>query len=225
MRDPDLASAVHLDRRWAGELDADTHTFIHASRRRARRRQQLAVGAAIVFGLVAAVAVYAQRQAMVQGARAESATQEAQHRLRALYVEQGRQELLQGRALHAVVYLSEVYQAGEMEPMLRFLLAQAMQSVDAQIVSFNGHADGVSAVAFSPDGSGVWAVAFSPDGIRVVTGSADKTALVWDVHLETRSPAEIAALVQCKVPWRLVAARLLLANQDQTMCPPRSPAP
>jgi WD40 repeat protein len=29
--------------------------------------------------------------------------------------------------------------------------------------------------------------AFGPDGTRVVTASADKTARIWDVHLQTMS--------------------------------------
>ena len=44
----------------------------------------------------------------------------------------------------------------------------------------------------------------SPDGTRVLTtASGDKTAKLWDVHLETRSPAEIAALVSCRHSRRL----------------------
>ena len=31
----------------------------------------------------------------------------------------------------------------------------------------------------------VYSVAFSPDGTRVITGSRDTTARVWDIHFET----------------------------------------
>ena len=72
---------IDLDHHKADELEADTRTFIHASRRHARRQRWvgfwIAFGAAIVFGLIAAVAMYAQQQAMVQRGRAEFATQEA----------------------------------------------------------------------------------------------------------------------------------------------------
>ena len=149
LRDPDLANAVDLDRRWGGELEADTRTFIHASRRRARWRQRLAVVAAIVFGLVAVIAFYAQQRAGVERARAESETQraerqaqEAQHRLRELYVEQGRQEWLQGNAMRAVAYLSEAYQRGETGTPLRFLLKQAMRTLDVQRAVLQGHQGG-----------------------------------------------------------------------------------
>jgi WD40 repeat protein len=215
---------------------------------------------------------------------------------RYLYVEQGQQELLQGQALHATVYLSKAYQAGETEPMLRLLLAQAMRSVEAELASLEGHTSGVESAQFSADGTrvvtaswdqtgkvwdaasgqlltsleghtgGVWSAQFSPDGTRLVTTSADKTvkvwevgsgrllaslkgsaakaqsaqfspdgtrlvtasedkiALVWNVSLETRSPAEIMALVRCRVPWRLEAGQLLPATPDSTSCPSHSTA-
>jgi hypothetical protein len=80
------------------------------------------------------------------------------------------------------------------------------------VLTLQGHADGVSSVAFSPDGqrlaSGsydrtikVWdaridrgvlpllghterilTVAFSPDGTRLASGGADRTAKVWDIR-------------------------------------------
>ena len=175
LRGPDLANAVDLDRRWADELAADTRIFIQASRRRARRRRQVEVGASIVFGLIAAVAVYAQQQARVQRARAESATQEAtvqaqeaQHRLRRLYVEQGRQEWLQGHPMRAVAYLSEAYQMGEAGPPFLFLLKQAMRTLDAQRAVLKHHQRPVVAVAFSPDGQ------------HLTTASRDGIAQAWE---------------------------------------------
>jgi WD40 repeat protein len=77
LRDPDLANAVDLTRRWGDELDADTRRFVQASARRARLRQQLTAAAALVFAALAVGAIYAQQQATVQRNRAEAATEQA----------------------------------------------------------------------------------------------------------------------------------------------------
>jgi WD40 repeat protein len=66
LRDPDLANAVDLARRWGDELDAKLLTFIRASQRRARLQQQLTVVAAAIFGLLAIGAAIAAQQAFQQ---------------------------------------------------------------------------------------------------------------------------------------------------------------
>jgi hypothetical protein len=71
----------------------------------------------------------------------------------------------------------------------------------------------------------VLSASFSADGTRLVTASADKTAKVWNVALETRSSAEVAALVRCRGLWRLNAeGQLLQAAPDLTACPPLAAA-
>lgn len=71
LRDPQLANAIDLEKRWGEELDASTRSFIQQSRRRAQLRQQLTAAAAIVFAFVAVAAVFAQQQAARERARAE----------------------------------------------------------------------------------------------------------------------------------------------------------
>lgn len=56
LRDPDLANAVDLVKRWGGELDDKTRAFIAASRQRARLRLQLTAAAAVLFAAVAIAA-------------------------------------------------------------------------------------------------------------------------------------------------------------------------
>src|SRR5262249_19572461 len=66
---------------------------------------------------------------------AEAAKEKVEQGLVALLTEQGRQELLAGHPLRAAPYLSEAYQragkVGGADPSLRFLVAQAMQPIDA----------------------------------------------------------------------------------------------
>ena len=266
-------------------LPTDKQRFLDLSRQTARRQRRglwMKVGVALLvvalgIGGVAgwqlyqsyqrlqATNVQLQRQTEAvakQSQVAEERARQVRQQLTAHYIEQGRQELLGGNALRALPYLSEAYQLGETGPILRFLLAQAMRPLDAQLVSPYGHTDGVWNAGFSPDGTRlvtvgvmdrgakVWDATtgqlytsleghtdrvdfaeFSPDGTRLVTASSKMLmgvgagiVQVWDVALETRSPAEIAALVRCKAPWRLEAGRLLPATLDPTACPPRSAA-
>ena len=58
MRNPDLANAVDLDRRWGDELAPPLRDYIRQSTRRARFGQTLVAAAAAVFFLVAIAAVF-----------------------------------------------------------------------------------------------------------------------------------------------------------------------
>ena len=64
----------------------------------------------------------------------------------------------------------------------------------------------------------LYGAVFSPDGTRIVTVSDDRTAKVWDVHAETRSAHEIAALVRCFIPWRLEQGALVPTTPDPSRC-------
>jgi len=66
LRDPLLANALDLVRRWGAQFDPGILNFVQASRRRARLRQQLVAAAAVLFAIVSAFAVVAARQASEQ---------------------------------------------------------------------------------------------------------------------------------------------------------------
>ena len=87
LRDPYLAAAVDLAKRWGEELDEAVRLFIQASHRRARFRQRLTAAIAAVFALVAVLAAVssftaynAQRQAEVQRNLAVQAEKLAQQK-------------------------------------------------------------------------------------------------------------------------------------------------
>ena len=66
LRNPDLANAVDLAKRWGEELNPPLRDFIGRSGRRARLRQRLTTAAAAVFGILAIIATYASFAAFNQ---------------------------------------------------------------------------------------------------------------------------------------------------------------
>jgi WD40 repeat protein len=77
LRNPDLASAADLERRWADELDAATRDFINRSKRRARVAFMLTAATAGLFGILAVIAGVAAWRAMVAENLAQSRADEA----------------------------------------------------------------------------------------------------------------------------------------------------
>ena len=77
LRNPDLANAADLARRWGDELDLQTRDFIRRSGRRARVAQTLTAAAALIFGVIAVAAVYAELQASRERETAVSNAAEA----------------------------------------------------------------------------------------------------------------------------------------------------
>src|SRR5258708_30814814 len=138
-----------------------------------RRKTAMRVAAAIMvlvtLGGIFGWQLYRKDQAAKQQAReAEQERQEAQGQLAARYVEQGRQELSQGQTLRALPYLSAAYAIGNPSSELRFMLARAMQPVDALLATLRHYRDrGL-----------VHSVTFSPDGTRVFTADEEGTVAV-----------------------------------------------
>jgi tetratricopeptide (TPR) repeat protein len=138
LRDPDLASAVDLAKRWGHELDAPTRTFIDASRRRARLRQQLTLAAAVLFAIVAAAAVLGQQQAIVQRSRAENALRVATDAANTLVDDLAKKlrdrrgmpvDLVRDLLDRAQRLQQQLMSAGETAPELRFSAAKALNEL------------------------------------------------------------------------------------------------
>jgi WD40 repeat protein len=66
LRNPDLADAVDLVRRWGDEIDVETRNFIQISQQRARLKQRMAITAVAAFFLIAVGAGAAAFQAFRQ---------------------------------------------------------------------------------------------------------------------------------------------------------------
>jgi WD40 repeat protein len=103
LRNPDLANATDLARRWGDELDEPTREFIRRSGRRARVLQSATAAAAVLFGLLAVIATFAARRALLaEGAARTAQTQAEAQRHRA--DERANEALIgQSRSLGALV--------------------------------------------------------------------------------------------------------------------------
>ena len=90
-----------------------------------------------------------------------------------------------------------------------------------ELLTLNRHSNEITSAVSSPDAKGgsarVFSAAFSPDGKRIVTGSSDKTAKVW----ETASGRELVTLkghssVIYSVAFSPDGQRIVTGSDDQT---------
>jgi WD40 repeat protein/serine/threonine protein kinase len=201
--------------RYRGSLTEAEEAFARASlheEARGRTHRRAALG--IAFGVLAVgmVLMFAlNRQATHERDRAAAFGAESRQHLLDLYLEQGRQALLDHAPMQSFAYLAEALKNGADNPTLRFLLARATHALDGQRLVLAGHEGSVWNARYSPDGAriatggedgtariwdartgaplatltghedDIWSVRFSPDGARLATASYDGTARVWDV--------------------------------------------
>lgn len=119
----------------------------------------------------ASEAHYAQECAAKEAAERRLATMYEQMRQQVLatYIEQGRQSLLGNQVHHAALWLHRAAQEGSGQPMLPYLLAQAMQPLDA-----------VQAVLCGPTDR-LLDLCFHPSGKELAIASRDGFLRQWDV--------------------------------------------
>jgi WD40 repeat protein len=194
LRNPDLANAVDLAKRWGDELNAPTRNFIKLSRQRAQVGRTLTAVAAILFAATAAfsgvqyfAAEQAKQEAVRQRDRATAQESQAiQERTRAeaqrnqALVTQSRfltdladQRMKQGDAGSALLLEIEALpdsQAGVERPYVP----------QAELGLFGSYLGLRETAILRGHNSKVLSAAFSPDGKYVVTASSDATARLWD---------------------------------------------
>lgn len=174
--------------------------------RRLKHRAWAVAGVGLLALGVAVVAVVMFFSARKSEQKARLQQEQSQARLVRLYEEQGAEELEQGEALRALVYLSQAYsESRHPSRILKTLLGQATRAADVQLVSLEGH------------GAEVTGAAFSPDGTRVVTSSLDGTARIWDAyrHKELLVLKGHSGAVQSAV-FSLDGTRVVTSSADNT---------
>ncbi|ACY18086.1 protein kinase domain-containing protein [Haliangium ochraceum] len=160
--------------RYRGSLTEAEEAFARASvgaenqvRRRARRVRMAAV-CLLVLGLV--VAVVQHQRTAAERDRAEAFAAQARTRLLDLYIEQGRQALMDQQPMQALAYLLAARESGADAPALRFLLGQATHSLNGLRAVLPGHTGMVLTARFSPDGS------------LLATGDEAGFTRIWDAR-------------------------------------------
>ena len=237
--------------RYRGSLTEAEEAFARASlheEARGRTRRRMILGAVVGVLVVGMVLMFAlERRATRERDRAAAYAAESRQRLVDLYLEQGRQALLDHAPMQSLAYLTEALAQGADNASLRFLLARATGALDGQHLVLAGHEGPLWAARFSPDSAriatggadgtarvwdarsgalmaelpghtlGVWSLRFSPDGTRLVTASYDGTARVWDL---TGSALRFTAQHQDAVFWAGFTpdgATLGTASRDRTV--------
>jgi hypothetical protein len=168
--------------------DVETQ-LIAASERQARRRtwwKRAAVGSLAVLAVATAVAAFVANHLRLAATKSEQqeraakndavqarneaveSKNRAERQLALSYIERGTNELTHGDKQRGLAILGQAYRAVQNDPKLR-------ASARALLGSWYG-----SGYRRLDHGGLVNAVAFSPDGTKVLTGSKDKTARLWD---------------------------------------------
>ncbi len=160
-------------------LTALERAFADASRdatARVRRFRRLSlVTAFAVLGVALAITLWLRGEAAHQRSvadhqrgLADQRAREIQAQLVRSHVERGQQALLGGDVKAALEALEAAYSMGDRSHAVRFMLARARESKEAELATLAGHA------------GQVWFAAFSPDGTRVLTAGLDPAVYLWD---------------------------------------------
>ena len=212
LRDPDLAGACDLARRWGDELPGDIAGFIALSARAARRAtvRRWTIAAAVMVCLLALTAASLGALAVAQGQRDAALIAQSRGLIRDARAAVAAGDSVGGLRLALAALPSDLA-----HPDRPFLLDGVAALADAYVnrreIARLGAGDGaLHSIAFSPDGrrvlvaseSGIariwsldgsslplkasharlFAAAFSPDGARVVTAAADGEAQLWNAE-------------------------------------------
>ena len=193
LRNPDLANAVDLAKRWGDELDTPTREFIKQSGRRARLVQTFTAAAAVLFAVLAVAAGYAERQAFherelaiesaaeaqAQTLIAQTQTRRAEESTREADAQRDRAVQARSRALAAVA--DQRISDGDVATGTLLAIEAADQQVTPEVEAalINGRLHLRERAVLPMDTYEVHAVAFSADG-RLLATADSNNAKIWE---------------------------------------------
>ncbi|HSK03098.1 MAG TPA: WD40 repeat domain-containing protein, partial [Kofleriaceae bacterium] len=153
-------------------LTATERAFADASRAaaaRGRRGRRLGlISAFAALGVALAVMFWLRSEAARQRGLADERAREIQAQLVRNNIDRGHKALLGGNVEEALEALDAAHGMGARTHAVRFMLARARESREAELATLGGHA------------GQVWFSTFSPDGTRVLTSGQDPAVHVWD---------------------------------------------
>jgi len=197
LRNPDLANAVDLAKRWGDELDVPIRKYIQQSGRRARVVQTLTAVAAVLFAFVAGAAIYAERQATRERESAvQNATTAEAEKVRA---EQNLTKALLAQSRFLAAHAAQQIKSGDAGGAALLALEALLPDDNGAKRPYTAEADRVLSSAlqqlreirvFAGAAGPISSANFSPNGKRILTTSEDGTGRIY----ETGSGKTIALL-------------------------------
>jgi WD40 repeat protein len=185
LRNPDLANAVDLAKRWGDELEAPTQEFIRRSFWRAQLSQSLSAVAAVLFGLFAVAAVVEAWQSQTSARLATELKKLAQANENKATVERNQALLVQSRFLADRGRQAQSNHDSTTVGGLLALEALPTETFDrpflgsAEVVLGNALRGLEETIVIGGENSPMYDASFSPDGHTVLTVT-DNAARISD---------------------------------------------
>lgn len=202
-----------------------------------RHAAKLALAALIAVGLTTATVI-----SVLQARRADRSAAAAVEDNQRLLLDRGIQELAAGHPTRALPYLDAVLRAGVDTPALRFLIADALRPLEADVAVLTP-AEGARGTAWAPDGtrfavalqsgklvvhaidgtkltemsgptSYMMLLAFDREGATLVAAFVDGSLVGWDAATGAQKYRIVVGMLDWTVTWSSTPTAVIAARHD-----------